>query len=46
MLRTVTAMGMRPIIDSVRPLAGARAAAERMERGDQFGKIVLRVEGV
>jgi zinc-binding alcohol dehydrogenase/oxidoreductase len=33
----------RPVIDSVFPLAEARAAHERMERGDQLGKIVLRI---
>ena len=33
----------RPVIDSVVPLAEARAAHERMEAGAQFGKIVLRI---
>lgn len=33
----------RPVIDEVFPLAEARAAHERMERGEQFGKIVLRI---
>ncbi len=33
----------RPVIDEVFPLSEARAAHERMERGDQFGKIVLRI---
>lgn len=33
----------RPVVDSVFPLADARAAHERMERGDHFGKIVLSV---
>jgi NADPH2:quinone reductase len=33
----------RPVIDSVLPLADARAAHERMERGEQMGKIVLRI---
>jgi NADPH:quinone reductase-like Zn-dependent oxidoreductase len=33
----------RPVIDQVFPLAEGRAAHERMERGDQFGKIVLRI---
>ena len=32
-----------PVVDSVRPLAEARAAHERMEAGDQFGKLVLTV---
>jgi NADPH:quinone reductase-like Zn-dependent oxidoreductase len=33
----------RPVIDSVFPLAEAGAAHERMESGEQFGKIVLRI---
>jgi NADPH:quinone reductase-like Zn-dependent oxidoreductase len=33
----------RPIVDAVYPLAEARTAHERMERGEQLGKIVLRV---
>jgi zinc-binding alcohol dehydrogenase/oxidoreductase len=33
----------RPVIDSVVPLAEARAAHERMEAGEQFGKIVFSV---
>jgi NADPH:quinone reductase-like Zn-dependent oxidoreductase len=32
-----------PVVDSVFPLADARAAHERMERGEQLGKIVLRI---
>jgi NADPH:quinone reductase-like Zn-dependent oxidoreductase len=33
----------RPVVDSVFPLEEARAAHERMESGEQFGKIVLRI---
>jgi NADPH:quinone reductase-like Zn-dependent oxidoreductase len=33
----------RPVIDSVYPLTEARAAHERMEAGEQFGKIVLSI---
>ena len=33
----------RPVVDEVFPLAEARAAHERMERGEQLGKIVLRI---
>ena len=33
----------RPVIDSVFPLAEACAAHERMESGEHFGKIVLRI---
>jgi threonine dehydrogenase-like Zn-dependent dehydrogenase len=34
---------LRPIIDQVFPLKDAAAAHERMERGEQFGKIVLHI---
>jgi len=34
---------VRPVIDSVLPLGEARAAHERLERGEQLGKIVLRI---
>jgi NADPH:quinone reductase-like Zn-dependent oxidoreductase len=33
----------KPVVDSVLPLAEARAAHERMEAGKQFGKIVLTI---
>ena len=33
----------RPVIDEVFPLAEARAAHERMEAGEQLGKIVLTI---
>jgi NADPH:quinone reductase-like Zn-dependent oxidoreductase len=33
----------KPVIDSVLPLEEARAAHERMEAGEQFGKIVFRI---
>jgi len=33
----------KPVVDSVFALADAAAAHERMESGDQFGKIVLRI---
>ncbi|MGH7460840.1 MAG: alcohol dehydrogenase catalytic domain-containing protein [Longimicrobiales bacterium] len=32
---------LQPVVDSVLPLSEARAAHERLERGQQFGKIVL-----
>jgi zinc-binding alcohol dehydrogenase/oxidoreductase len=35
--------GATPVIDSVFPLADARAAHERLERGEQFGKIVFSI---
>ena len=35
----------RPIVDDVFPLSEARAAHERMEAGEQLGKIVLTIPG-
>ena len=35
----------RPVVDAVFPLADARAAHERLEAGEQLGKIVLRIPG-
>ena len=35
----------RPVVDEVLPLAEARAAHERLEAGEQLGKIVLRIPG-
>ncbi len=35
--------GIKPIIDSVFELKDARLAHERMEQGNQFGKIVLKI---
>jgi len=34
---------LKPVIDSVFPLAEARKAQERMEKSEHFGKIVLKV---
>ncbi len=39
----LVAGGATPVIDSVFPLAEARAAHERMEAGEQFGKILLEI---
>ncbi|MDP9319385.1 MAG: zinc-binding dehydrogenase, partial [Actinomycetota bacterium] len=39
----LVAAGAKPVIDSVFPLADARAAHERLEAGEQFGKIVLAI---
>jgi NADPH:quinone reductase-like Zn-dependent oxidoreductase len=39
----LVAAGAKPVIDSVFPLAEARAAHERLEAGEQFGKILLRI---
>jgi NADPH:quinone reductase-like Zn-dependent oxidoreductase len=33
----------KPVVDSTFPLEQARAAHERMEAGEQFGKIVLTI---
>ena len=35
--------GVRPVIDRVLPLAGARDGFAAMERGEVFGKVVLTV---
>ncbi|HEU5234784.1 MAG TPA: zinc-binding dehydrogenase, partial [Terriglobales bacterium] len=32
---------LKPVVDRVFPLSEARAAHERLEKGEQFGKIVL-----
>jgi NADPH:quinone reductase-like Zn-dependent oxidoreductase len=34
---------LRPAVDLVLPLSDAKAAHERLETGQQFGKIVLTV---
>jgi zinc-binding alcohol dehydrogenase/oxidoreductase len=39
----LVAAGTKPVIDSVFPLAEARAAHERLEAGEQFGKILLQI---
>ena len=36
----LVAAGAKPVIDKVFPLAEARAAHERLEAGEQFGKIL------
>ncbi len=36
---------LQPVVDSTFALEDGRAAFERMQRGEQFGKIVLRVDG-
>jgi len=44
LMNAVNAHRLRPVVDSVLPLAEGRAAYERIQRGDQFGKIVLAVD--
>mgnify|MGYP001068505836 CR=1 FL=1 len=41
----LVAAGAKPVIDKVFPLAEARAAHERLESGQQFGKILLAIPG-
>jgi NADPH:quinone reductase-like Zn-dependent oxidoreductase len=41
----LVAAGAKPVIDSVFPLCEARAAHERLEAGEQFGKILLAIPG-
>lgn len=43
LLQFVANTGLRPVIDSVHPLDQAQEAQGLMERGGQFGKIVLSV---
>ncbi len=43
LLRALEPEGVRPVIDSVRPLAEAAAAHERMESAAHFGKLILDV---
>jgi NADPH:quinone reductase-like Zn-dependent oxidoreductase len=44
LMNAVTTHRLRPVVDSVLPLSDGRAAYERLQRGDQFGKIVLAVD--
>ena len=39
----LVAAGAKPVIDTIFPLAEARAAHERLEAGEQFGKILLQI---
>ncbi|NID10743.1 zinc-binding dehydrogenase [Fibrivirga algicola] len=43
MLRFVEKHQLRPVIDSVRPLAEAQAAYDRLHAGQQLGKLVLSI---
>jgi NADPH:quinone reductase-like Zn-dependent oxidoreductase len=46
MVKAVSAAKLRPVVDSVYPLSDAKAAMGRMEKGEQFGKIVLESLGL
>ena len=35
--------GLRPVVDSVYPLAGVQAALQRLDAAEQFGKVVLSI---
>ncbi len=43
MLKTVTVAKLKPVVDSVHPLNNIQKAMGRMENGEQFGKIVLKI---
>jgi NADPH:quinone reductase-like Zn-dependent oxidoreductase len=43
MLSAVTAAKLKPVVDSVFPLVKGREAMAKMETGQQFGKIVLKI---
>ena len=45
LLAVVNAHELRPVVDAVMPLSEGRAAYERLERAEQFGKIVLSIDG-
>jgi NADPH:quinone reductase-like Zn-dependent oxidoreductase len=45
MNRAISACRMRPVIDSVFPLADASAAFERLKAGGHVGKIVIEIAG-
>lgn len=44
LLNLVDTAGLRPVIDKVYPLADGAQAQARMEAGEQFGKLVLKID--
>jgi NADPH:quinone reductase-like Zn-dependent oxidoreductase len=44
MVRLVGAHAIRPVIDSVHPFAEVRAAYERIDSGEHFGKVVVSLD--
>jgi len=45
LIGVVAAQLLRPVVDGLFPLSEGRAAYQRLESGDQFGKIVLSIDG-
>jgi D-arabinose 1-dehydrogenase-like Zn-dependent alcohol dehydrogenase len=45
MLDFVEGRQLRPVIDTTFPLDNIAEAMERMQQGNQFGKIVLQISG-
>ena len=45
LVSAVNTHGMRPVVDTEMLLAEGKTAYERLERADQFGKIVLTIDG-
>jgi NADPH:quinone reductase-like Zn-dependent oxidoreductase len=43
-LKLIAAGRLKPVLDRTFPLAECRLAHEYLESGNQFGKVVLRVE--
>ena len=45
LMAAVTGHHLRPVVDRVFPLAEGRSAYQRLEEAEQFGKIVLSIDG-
>ena len=45
LMAAVTGHQLRPVVDRVLPLAEGRSAYQRLEDAEQFGKIVLSIDG-
>ncbi len=43
-LELIASRGIQPVVDSVLPLSDVAEAHRRMEQGEQFGKLVLKIE--
>jgi len=44
MLDLLESRNIKPVIDKVYPLENINEAIQRMESGDQFGKIILQIK--